>query len=219
LQTATNLTFILRDLSQQQATGRLLVKLPGSLASIYLKVGDIVHATLGVKKGPEALSMILLALPESSEFRANLSAPETTIQGTLESLLRSGSSISGSSISDSSTLNPNTSALTPATSPKPAPNPQPAQTLPPPLATSPASNDAVPAGFMSDLSKTLIEIMGPIGSIVLDDALADLRLASNLPKDSVQSLLGEINSQLKSPARQQPFQQKSASLLARYGLR
>jgi hypothetical protein len=158
--------------------------------------------------------MILLALPESSEFRANLSAPETTIQGTLESLLRSGSSISGSS-----TLNPNTSALTPATSPKPAPNPQPAQTLPPPLATSPASNDAVPAGFMSDLSKTLIEIMGPIGSIVLDDALADLRLASNLPKDSVQSLLGEINSQLKSPARQQPFQQKSASLLARYGLR
>jgi Domain of unknown function (DUF4388) len=203
LQTATNLTFILRDLSQQQATGRLLVKLPGSLASIYLKVGDIVHATLGVKKGPEALSMILLALPESSEFRANLSAPEMTIQGTLESLLRSGSS----------TSTPSTS------SPQAAANPKPAQTLPNPIITSPASNEAVPAGFMSDLSKLLIEIMGPIGSIVLDDALADLKLASNLPKDSVQSLLGEINSQLKSPTRQQPFQQKSASLLARYGLR
>jgi Domain of unknown function (DUF4388) len=202
LQTATNLTFILRDLSQQQATGRLLVKLPGSLASIYLKLGDIVHATLGVKKGPEALSMILLALPESSEFRAHLSAPETTIQGTLESLLRSS---------------PNTS--TPSTSTPTAANPKPAQTLPNPTTTSPASNEAVPTGFMSDLSKMLIEIMGPIGSIVLDDALADLKLASNMPKGNVQSLLGEINSQLKTTARQQPFQQKSAALLARYGLR
>lgn len=203
MQTAINLTHILRDLSAQRATGRLLVKLPGALATIYLSLGNIVHATFGVNKGPSALSMILLAEPQSSEFRANLTTPETTIQGSLESLLASP------------VPTPRTPATTPGTPTTSAPStPAPANRTP---ATT--SNEVVPAGFMSELSTILIEVMGPIGSIVLDDALTDLNLTSDVPKQSLPTLLDELNKQLKFPSRQGPFTQKSNALLARYGLR
>ncbi|MGL4611334.1 MAG: DUF4388 domain-containing protein [Trueperaceae bacterium] len=230
MSTATNLTFILRDLSQQQATGRLLVKLPGALASIYLKVGDVVHATLGIKKGQEALSMILLATPESSEFRANLQAPETTIQGSLENLLRSVMSVPPRQAStapplgatpvpsSTTTSNPGLSNLRAANPRTNQPNAD--QTSFEPVNSGVTrSSETVSASFMSDLAKTLVEVMGPIGSIVLDDALADLNLPTLVPRADIPALLAEINKQLKSPSRQQPFSQKVNVLLVRYGLR
>lgn len=196
MQTPIHLPTILQDLARQQATGRLLVKMPGALATVYLKLGAVVHATFGVNKGPEALKLMLQAAPESSEFRANLTTPEITIQAPLESLLGSA---------------PELPRVTPAS--------QPTSQSAPPRPAPPGSGEAVPDGFMGELSKTLIEIMGPIGSIVLDDALTDLNLPNNVPKQAVPSLLEELSKQLKNPTRQQPFTQKSTMLLARYGLR
>jgi hypothetical protein len=210
VQTASHLPTILQDLAKQQATGRLLVKLPGALATVYLKLGAVVHATFGVKKGPEALELMLQATPESSEFRANLTTPEMTIQAPLESLLGSVPSANPAPTVPAVTRPEVTaSAVTTPGVTRPAPNPSPPR---------PASGEAVPEGFMGDLSKTLIEIMGPIGSIVLDDALTDLNLPNTVPKQALPSLLAELSKQLKNPARQQPFTQKSTVLLARYGL-
>lgn len=184
--------------------------MPGALATVYFKVGAIVHATFGANKGPEALSLILQAAPESSEFRDNLTTPETTIRASLEALLASPPS-------------PNTPAVnTPATNTPPGTvtgnrfgevvpnNVIPSKVTP---------GEVVPDGFLGDLSKTLIEIMGPIGSVVLDDALADLHLPNSVPKKALPLLLEELSKQLKNPTRQQPFAQKSTLLLARYGLR
>jgi hypothetical protein len=183
VQTVTNLRFRLRELAQQHATGRLLVKLPGTLATVYFNGGNIVHATLGSKKGPEALAMILLAEPKSSDFRAHLSAPETTIQDSLESLL-------GTSLESPLTHSEAEQTLT----------------------------TNVPQSFVSDVAKLLVEVVGPIGSIVLDDALTELNLDDTMPRQAVQPFVAELIKQLKPWARQ-PFQSKVSTLLDRYGFR
>ena len=235
MQAVTDLTAVLRELSKQQATGRLIVRLPGSLGSIYFKVGQIVHATLGVKKGPDALELILRGTSQrtsqSSEFRAGLAAPETTIEGSLESLLaareptapitlpevdlpevRKTELQGGVSVAAAQPQN-----RTQTAQPSPPPLPTPSQT---PLQPQPLqSGEVVPAGFVDDLARALVDVMGPIGNIVLEDAQADLGLADDLPKSEVQTLIAEIVRELKTPARQQPFQQKAAALIARYGLR
>ena len=209
MQAATDLTFILHELSRQRATGRLTVRLPGALASVYFKVGDVIHATLGVTKGSEALSLILQATPQSSEFRANLSAPETTIQGSLELFLRrpeSSPPLPDVAVpvdpQDATTLQPRPHEVTKTV--------QVVQPLQP--------REVVPTAFINDLANALVDVMGPIGTIVLEDAQADLGLEGDIPKSELQALITEIVQQLKTPLRQQPFQQKVDVLLGRYGL-
>ncbi len=209
----------LRELSQQQATGRLIVRFPGTLASIYLVAGDIVHATLGFNRGPEALAMTLQMPPLRCEFRTNLPAPEITIQISLESLLTvyaPGLGVGAEEIGTKEVATgevaargdpPSSSGVQHAPAEQLASAPQP-----------PPEGDAVPTGFTEDLTRMLVYLMGPIGTIILEDAQADLNLGDAVPREKVRTLITEITRQLGAPARQQTFQREAAVLLARYNL-
>lgn len=195
----------------------------------------MIHATLGVTRGAEALSLILQATPQSSEFRAHLSTPETTIQGSLESfLLRPTSSppapetvdADPQSTGTTEMLQPQSSEGVKAVQTGPASHPasqffsqsalQPSSQLS--LQSSLRPGEVVPKAFMDDLANALVDVMGPIGTIILEDAQADLNLEGDVPKREVQTLIAEIIQQLKTPVRQQPFQKKVDALLRRYSL-
>lgn len=215
-----DLTVTLRELAQQQVTGRLIVRLPGSLGSIYLKVGEVVHATLGVTKGLKALSLILQETSRHSEFRANLTSPEVTIQAPLESLLKAPEPVVIPSLtrpSEGQSAEPQ-GAVQLQGHFQGQTRGQLSQVIQPSLQSLPVG-EGVPAGFTNDLAKVLVDIMGPIGNIVLEDAQTDLNLADDMPRSEVQTLIAELIQQLKLPARQHIFQQKVDALRARYGLR
>lgn len=74
-------------------------------------------------------------------------------------------------------------------------------------------------GFIPDLTKLIVNIMGPMGEIVVEDALYDLQLSSeDLPRSRVNDLLGELRAQFKREDWQQLFEAQVRGLCEHYGL-
>lgn len=82
-----------------------------------------------------------------------------------------------------------------------------------------SNTPTVSAKFMSDLNQLVVDIMGPMAEIVIDDALYDLGLrAESLPEHSVPALLQEIRSQFKRDDWQRDFELRAKRLCIHYSL-
>jgi len=74
-------------------------------------------------------------------------------------------------------------------------------------------------GFVPDLTRLIVNIMGPMGEIVVEDALYDLQLsAENLPRNRINDLLGELRAQFKREDWQTVFEAQVKGLCEHYGL-
>lgn len=88
------------------------------------------------------------------------------------------------------------------------------QALIQPVAVAP-----VHPGFVPDLTRLIVNIMGPMGEIVVEDALYDLQLAAdNLPRNRIDDLLGELRAQFKREDWQGIFEAQVRGLCEHYGL-
>jgi hypothetical protein len=71
--------------------------------------------------------------------------------------------------------------------------------------------------FVNELSTTMIRILGPVGEIILDDALDELNLqADSLSTEAVGILLREVYNQLKSENQRQQFNTTVRALRSKY---
>ena len=71
--------------------------------------------------------------------------------------------------------------------------------------------------FVDELSTTMIRILGPVGEIILEDALEELNLqADSLSTEAVGILLREIYNQLKSENQRQQFNTTVRALRSKY---
>lgn len=84
---------------------------------------------------------------------------------------------------------------------------------------SPVGARAVPERFMRELTRLMVDLMGPMGEIVVEDALYDLGVgAGTLPVTRVGELLRELRAQLKRTDWQQTFAREARELAQRYGV-
>jgi hypothetical protein len=71
--------------------------------------------------------------------------------------------------------------------------------------------------FVDELSTTMIRILGPVGEIILEDALDELNLqADSLSTEAVGILLREVYNQLKSENQRQQFNTTVRALRSKY---
>jgi Domain of unknown function (DUF4388) len=71
--------------------------------------------------------------------------------------------------------------------------------------------------FVDELSTTMIRILGPVGEIILEDALEELNLqADSLSTEAVGILLREVYNQLKSENQRQQFNTTVRALRSKY---
>jgi Domain of unknown function (DUF4388) len=71
--------------------------------------------------------------------------------------------------------------------------------------------------FVDELSTTMIRILGPVGEIILEDALDELNLqADSLSTEAVGVLLREVYNQLKSENQRQQFNTTVRALRSKY---
>jgi uncharacterized membrane protein YgcG len=71
--------------------------------------------------------------------------------------------------------------------------------------------------FVDELSTTMIRILGPVGEIILEDALDELNLqADSLSTEAVGILLREVYNQLKSENQRQQFNTTVRTLRSKY---
>jgi Domain of unknown function (DUF4388) len=71
--------------------------------------------------------------------------------------------------------------------------------------------------FVDELSTTMIRIVGPVGEIILEDALDELNLqADSLSTEAVGILLREVYNQLKSENQRQQFNTTVRALRSKY---
>ncbi len=88
------------------------------------------------------------------------------------------------------------------------------QGLAQPLSSRLASPD-----FLRELTRLVVNIMGPMGEIVVEDALYDLgSTPETFPVSSVGDLLRELKTQFRRADWQQAFARQSKELAQRYGL-
>ena len=82
-----------------------------------------------------------------------------------------------------------------------------------------AGAPVVDARLVPELMTIMNDIMGPMGSIVVEDALYDLGLdANSLSENVVSELLNELNKQLRNPEWQQSFRQRATQLVQALGI-
>jgi hypothetical protein len=82
-----------------------------------------------------------------------------------------------------------------------------------------SNTPTVSAKFMGELNQLVVDIMGPMAEIVIDDALYDLGLRADfLPEHSLSELLQEIRSQFKRDDWQRDFEMRAKRLCAHYNL-
>lgn len=85
-----------------------------------------------------------------------------------------------------------------------------AQVLPSPV---------VPAAFWLELTQLLVEFMGPIAEVVLDDTLFDLALdTAAVPEEAVRRILDELAKHLQQPAWRAAFEARARALCDQYGI-
>lgn len=83
-----------------------------------------------------------------------------------------------------------------------------------------AQSPVVPPEFLREMTQLVIDIMGPMGEIVVDDAVYDLGLESTaLPQSSLGELLGEIKAQFKRDDWRREFEIQVRRVQDRYRLR
>jgi hypothetical protein len=83
----------------------------------------------------------------------------------------------------------------------------------------PLTSRATPPGFLRDLSRVVVNLMGPMGEIVVEDALYDLGLdADAVPMGSVDELLAELREQFQRRDWQRYFDQQALALKRHYGI-
>lgn len=77
----------------------------------------------------------------------------------------------------------------------------------------------VPATFLAELTGLLIEFMGPIAEVVLDDTLFELGLsAPALPERAVSRLIEALSGQLRQEGWRMEFAQRAKALCEKYRL-
>lgn len=83
----------------------------------------------------------------------------------------------------------------------------------------PLTARTAPEGFVRELVRLVVDLMGPMGEIVVEDALYDLGASPDaLPVTSVSDLLRELRGQLRRTDWQQAFAREARQLAQRYGL-
>jgi Domain of unknown function (DUF4388) len=84
------------------------------------------------------------------------------------------------------------------------------------LAT-PTSAPRVARGFITELTACVVRILGPVGEIVVEDALEDLGLdGTELPFETVNDLIKTINGQFKTDQQRAQFRTASQEVRGRY---
>ncbi len=82
---------------------------------------------------------------------------------------------------------------------------------------APASAPRVAQGFLTELTARVVRILGPVGAIVVEDALEDLRLdGTELPFDAINDLVKTISDQFRSDQQRTQFSSASRELRAKY---
>ena len=85
------------------------------------------------------------------------------------------------------------------------------------LAEAETPRPRVPEAFATELLQLTVRIVGPVGEIIVEDALDDLNLNPQaLSPDVVPILLREVNNQLKNDQQRQAFQTASRALRSKY---
>ncbi|MBS3966126.1 MAG: DUF4388 domain-containing protein [Truepera sp.] len=75
----------------------------------------------------------------------------------------------------------------------------------------------VPATFLAELTGLLIEFMGPIAEVVLDDTLFELGLSAEaLPKRAVSRLIESLSGQLRHEGWRMDFAKRARALCEKY---
>lgn len=83
----------------------------------------------------------------------------------------------------------------------------------------PPTARTAPEGFVRELTRLVVDLMGPMGEIIVEDALYDLGASPEaLPVTSVSDLLRELRGQLRRTDWQQAFARDARQLAQRYGL-
>jgi hypothetical protein len=78
----------------------------------------------------------------------------------------------------------------------------------------PAAGPAIASGFWSRLNDELVEIMGPMAPLIIDEAVAALgETKSTLPRAKVGALIERISSEIDSADKRARFQQLMLGLL------
>lgn len=73
--------------------------------------------------------------------------------------------------------------------------------------------------FLAALTRAAVDIMGPMGEIVVEDALFDLGLTKEaVPEHALPDLLAELSTQFRDHSWRQRFQEKVEVLRLRFGL-
>lgn len=77
----------------------------------------------------------------------------------------------------------------------------------------------VPEAFLSELTGILVEFMGPVAEVVLEDTLFDLGLSGQtVPAGAVDGLIKALSAQLRQPAWRTAFEARAGALCRRYRL-
>ncbi len=82
---------------------------------------------------------------------------------------------------------------------------------------APASAPRVAPGFVAEVSTCVVRILGPVGEILVEDALEDLGLeATAVPFEAVNDLMKNIQSQFKTDQQRAQFSAASRDIRTRY---
>ena len=83
-----------------------------------------------------------------------------------------------------------------------------------------AASPVISTEFVREMTQLVIDIMGPMGEIVVDDAVYDLGLEQNaIPESSLNELLTEIKAQFKRDDWRREFEIQIRRLQDRFRLR
>ena len=83
----------------------------------------------------------------------------------------------------------------------------------------PIATPLLHARFVADLTHLVVNLMGPVGEIVVEDAVYDLNLAPEaVPRNRVADLIQELKLQLRREDWQATFVRQARALGARYGV-
>lgn len=81
---------------------------------------------------------------------------------------------------------------------------------------APLSAPRVAPGFLTELTARVVRILGPVGEIIVEDALEDLGLNTELPFEVVNDLLKAISDQFKTDQQRAQFSAAGKELRAKY---
>lgn len=81
------------------------------------------------------------------------------------------------------------------------------------------SSDNVHPAFIHDLTHMLVDVMGPVGGFMVEDALVHLNVSEqNVPRHIVDELLEELKAQMKQEGSKQWFERETRKLCVRHGV-